>query len=113
MRFKCCSTVAASATCRDFLRQNGLHCLTVGLRSGYSVAGSPWICGASWPTSTKIRRFPMPMFRRDEVYSAINGERDYQDACQGNSAREDVDDNRNLGDLILLTEIYLDKAKAA
>lgn len=50
---------------------------------------------------------------RKEVYTAIDGERDYQDAMAGNSRREKLDDNRDLGSMILLTEVYLDKAKTA
>lgn len=53
------------------------------------------------------------MATRAEVYAAIDGERDYQDAMKGNSRREKLDDNRDLGSMILLTEAYLDKAKAA
>lgn len=50
---------------------------------------------------------------RNEVYAAIDGERDYQDACMGNSARVNVDDNRDLGSLLTLIDVYVEKAKAA
>lgn len=50
---------------------------------------------------------------RLEVYAAIDTERDYQDAMRGNSARPERDDNRDLGSMILLTDVYLDKAKNA
>lgn len=50
---------------------------------------------------------------RDQVYAAVDGERDYQDAMQGNAARESVDANRSLGDFLTLTDVYLNKAKTA
>lgn len=50
---------------------------------------------------------------RETVYKAIDGERAYQDNRQGNAARTKVEDNRSLGDLILLTDVYVGKAKAA
>lgn len=53
------------------------------------------------------------MFTRDSVYAAIDGERDYQDARRGNSARSDIDDNRDLGSMLLLIDVYLGKAKLA
>lgn len=53
------------------------------------------------------------MVQRSEVFDAINGERAYQDAMQGNSARLDVDDNRDLGALITLIDVYMDKVKTA
>ena len=53
------------------------------------------------------------MVPRDAVYRALDSERDYQDAKRGNSARTDLDDNRDLGSMILLTEEYLAKARTA
>lgn len=53
------------------------------------------------------------MATRQEVYAAIDTEREYQDARRGNSARDDVEDNRDLGSLITLIDVYLDKAKVA
>lgn len=55
---------------------------------------------------------PRPASRAD-VYAAIDGERNFQDACQGNAARDNVDDNRDLGSLILLIDTYVGKTKAA
>jgi len=43
---------------------------------------------------------------REEVYAAVDKERRYQDEKHG-------DENRDLGSLILLTDAYLDKTKAA
>ena len=53
------------------------------------------------------------LFRSEKVYDAIDGERAYQDNRAGNSAREKTDDNRSLGDLILLMDVYVGKAKTA
>lgn len=53
------------------------------------------------------------MPNRSEVYAAIDSERNYQDARKGNSARENIDDNRDLGSMILLVDAYLGKAKAS
>jgi hypothetical protein len=50
---------------------------------------------------------------RDEVYAAVDTERDYQDAMRGNAARAKVSDNRDLGSLILFMDTYVGKAKAA
>lgn len=50
---------------------------------------------------------------REYAYSAIDKERNYQDAMLGNSARETKETNRDLGALILLTDAYLGKVKAA
>lgn len=50
---------------------------------------------------------------RDEVFQAINTERDYQDARKGNAARETKDTNRELASLVLLMDAYMTKAKAA
>jgi hypothetical protein len=47
---------------------------------------------------------------RQEVYKAINGERDYQDSMKGNAARENIDDNRDLGSLIVFIETYTSQA---
>lgn len=55
----------------------------------------------------------MPKTNRNKVYEAIDSERDYQDARAGNSARENLDDNRDLGSMILLMDQYLVKTKAA
>lgn len=52
------------------------------------------------------------MDRRD-VYAAIDSERDFQDRMAGNSARANVEDNRDQGSLILLMEHYLNKAREA
>lgn len=49
---------------------------------------------------------------RETAFKAIDGERAYQENRAGNSARTKVDDNRSLGDLILLTDVYVGKAKA-
>jgi hypothetical protein len=48
-----------------------------------------------------------------EVFEAIAGERAYQDAMQGNAARDTVETNRELGSLILFLDTYVGKAKAA
>lgn len=48
---------------------------------------------------------------RSEVYAAIDGERAYQDARRGNSARANVDDNRDLGSMLTLIDVYVGKAK--
>lgn len=48
---------------------------------------------------------------RNSVYAALNGERDYQDAMQGSSARDDIEDNRDLGSLITLIDVYVGKVK--
>ena len=53
------------------------------------------------------------MKTRNEVYAAIDSERNYQDARRGNSARTDLDDNRDLGSMILLIEEYLGKTRTA
>lgn len=53
------------------------------------------------------------MATRQEVYAALDTERDYQDLRQGNSARGQVSDNRELGSLILFMDTYIYKAKAA
>lgn len=53
------------------------------------------------------------MANRKEVYIAIDTERDYQDKMQGNSARTNVDDNRDQGSLILLAEHYMQKLREA
>jgi hypothetical protein len=53
------------------------------------------------------------MTPRYEVYKAIDSERAYQDARKGNAARDHVDDNRDLGSLILFLDTYVGKAKAA
>lgn len=53
------------------------------------------------------------MATRKEVYEAIDGERDYQDAMAGNSARAKIEDNRDQGSLILLMEHYLNKVRTA
>ncbi len=50
---------------------------------------------------------------RQHVYNAIDDERLYQDQMQGNSLRENVEDNRDLGALILFMDEYVDKAKKA
>lgn len=50
---------------------------------------------------------------REIAFNAIDGERAYQDNRSGNSARAKTEDNRSLGDLILLTDVYVGKAKAA
>lgn len=50
---------------------------------------------------------------RETAYDAIDGERAYQDNRGGNSARPKINDNRSLGDLILLQDVYVNKAKAA
>lgn len=50
---------------------------------------------------------------RSDVYHAIDTERDYQDARRGNSARAEMDTNRDLGSMILLIDQYLTKTKAA
>lgn len=59
----------------------------------------------------------MPQVRqltdRNEIYKAINREREYQDARKGNSARETDDQNRDLGSLILFMETYVEKARLA
>ena len=41
---------------------------------------------------------------RAAVYAAIDTERDYQDAMAGNSARETLDTNRDLGSMITLKD---------
>ncbi|SRR6266550_5443932 len=48
---------------------------------------------------------------RSEVFRAIDGERDYQDSRQGNAARPNIDDNRDLGSLITLIDVYVGKVK--
>lgn len=53
------------------------------------------------------------MASRQEVYTAIDSERDYQDKMAGNSAREHIDDNRDQGSLITLMDYYLSKVKEA
>lgn len=53
------------------------------------------------------------MSERKEVYEAINEERNYQDNMRGNSARVKVGDNRDLGSLITLMDVYLGKTKIA
>ena len=53
------------------------------------------------------------MATRQDVYDAIDTERDYQDARKGNAARGQVSDNRELGSLILFMDTYVGKAKAA
>lgn len=50
---------------------------------------------------------------REKVYEALDGERAYQDNRNGNAARPKINDNRALGDLILLMDVYVGKAKAA
>lgn len=50
---------------------------------------------------------------RETVYKALDGERAYQDNRQGNASRTKIEDNRSLGDLILLSDVYVGKAKAA
>lgn len=50
---------------------------------------------------------------REKIFEAIDGERAYQDNRNGNAARPKVNDNRSLGDLILLMDVYVGKAKAA
>lgn len=50
---------------------------------------------------------------RAAVFNVLNGERDYQDARRGNSARENVSDNRDLGSLLLLHGVYLTQAHIA
>jgi len=50
---------------------------------------------------------------RSEAYAAIDSERLYQDKMRGNSRRENVEDNRDLGALILFMDEYVDKAKKA
>lgn len=60
-----------------------------------------------------LNQVPVRPAVRDAVYSAIDGERDYQDAMKGNSTRNNKDDNRDLGSLILLTDEYLGKVKSA
>jgi hypothetical protein len=50
---------------------------------------------------------------RETAYKAIDSERNYQDNRLGNSARTKVEDNRSLGDLILLADVYVEKAKLA
>lgn len=50
---------------------------------------------------------------RHEVYAAIDSERAYQDKMAGNSARANVNDNRDQGSLILLMEHYLGKVREA
>lgn len=51
--------------------------------------------------------------KRGAAYFAIDTERSYQDAKMGNSARENVDDNRDLGSLLTLIDVYLGKTKTA
>lgn len=53
------------------------------------------------------------MSTRSEVYAAIDSERAYQDSFQGNAARESFETNRGIGDMILLAQAYLDKAKVS
>lgn len=53
------------------------------------------------------------MSERKEVYAAIDSERDYQDRMAGNSARFNIDDNRDQGSLILLMEHYMQKLREA
>jgi hypothetical protein len=48
-----------------------------------------------------------------KAFTAIESERKYQDECRGNARRDDVEDNRDLGSLILFMDIYVAKAKAA
>jgi len=55
---------------------------------------------------------PRPQLR-ETIYEAIDGERAYQDNRGGNAARPKVNDNRSLGDIILLMDVYVDKAKQA
>lgn len=50
---------------------------------------------------------------RNEVYQAIDTERDYQDRMAGNSARGNIEDNRDQGSLLLLMDHYLGLAKQA
>lgn len=50
---------------------------------------------------------------RVQVYAAIDGERKYQDALQGNARRENIDDYSDLGSLIVFLDVYVGKAKAA
>lgn len=50
---------------------------------------------------------------RRDAFDAICEERDYQDARRGNARREKIEDNRDLGSLILLTQTYLRKAEEA
>lgn len=52
------------------------------------------------------------MSSRQEVFEAIDTERDYQDARRGNASRGKVSDNRELGSLILFMDQYVQKAKA-
>lgn len=49
----------------------------------------------------------------DKAVKAIKSERMYQDAKLGSSRRENTDDNRELGSLILFMDTYTNKAKAA
>lgn len=50
---------------------------------------------------------------RQQVYIAIDTERDFQDRMAGNSARANVEDNRDQGSLILLADVYLNRLKEA
>lgn len=49
--------------------------------------------------------------QRAGAFAAINQERDYQDARKGNSKRDNVEDNRDLGSLLLLMRTYMRKAE--
>lgn len=53
------------------------------------------------------------MATRQDAYTAIDTERDYQDAKKGNAARGLVSDNRELGSLVLFMDTYVRKAKDA
>lgn len=50
---------------------------------------------------------------RSIVYHAIDTERDYQDACRGNSARVNLEDNHGVGDFLVFLDEYLQRAKRA
>lgn len=50
---------------------------------------------------------------REFAYEVLDGERDYQDAMAGNSARETIDTNRELPSLIVLMAAYQAKLAGA
>lgn len=50
---------------------------------------------------------------RGEVFSAINSERDYQDAQRGNSRRHEGEGPLTIGESILIIEKLTDDARAA
>lgn len=113
---------------REFLLKRG-HCCNNGclncpykpivMNKKYSIEelikNSPYVAAMA-----KMKYTPCPLYKlknfnmkRQEVYEAIDSERDFQDALTADVTRPDMIDDLHVGDTISAIEYNLNKAREA